>query len=94
MPTNWVRTAAWVPGTKAHTWQAAAASNSTIGIKGMQLAAKVLALTATELFQSPESIERIQEEFDRRRGPDFEYKSFIGNRPPPLDTAVDSSSRN
>lgn len=94
VPTNWVRTAAWVPGTKAHTWQSAAASNTTIGVKAMHLAAKVLALTAVELFQSPASVDRIQAEFERRTGKDFAYEPFIGDRQPPLDTTVESSSRN
>jgi aminobenzoyl-glutamate utilization protein B len=85
VPTNWVRTATWVPGTKAHTWQAVAASNSTIGLKGMHLAAKVLALTAVELYQSPRRILDIRSEFEHRRGEDFVYRSFIGDRRPPLD---------
>jgi aminobenzoyl-glutamate utilization protein B len=85
VPTNWVRTAAWVPGTTAHTWQAVSASNSTIGTKGMRLAATVLALTAVELINSPQLLTNIQTEFEHRRGEDFIYQSFIGDRPPPLD---------
>ena len=39
-PTVGLRAATWVPGTSAHSWQAVAASGSSIGFKGAQLAAK------------------------------------------------------
>jgi len=93
VPTNWVRTAAWVPGTTAHTWQAVSASNSTIGVKGMHLAATVLALTAVELITSQQLLANIQTEFERRRGADFIYQSFIGDRAPPLDYMRNSINR-
>lgn len=91
VPTNWVRTAAWVPGTTAHTWQAVAASNSSIGIKGMNLAATVLALTAVELFNSEQLLGNVQTELERRRGAKFIYKSLVGDRPPPLDYMKESN---
>jgi aminobenzoyl-glutamate utilization protein B len=93
VPTNWVRTATWVPGTTAHTWQAVSASNSSIGIKGMNLAATVLALTAVELFNSQKLLENIRLEFEHRRGANFVYKSFIGDRLPPLDYMRNSINR-
>jgi len=85
VPTIGVRTATWVPGTPGHSWQAVAAGGTTIGLKGMHVAAKTLALTAVDLFTQPETIRAAKEEFARRRGPDFTYQSLIGNRPPPLD---------
>lgn len=84
VPTNWVRAAAWVPGTTAHTWQAAAASNATVGLKGMHVAAKVLALTAVELLRSPRLLVPLREELDERRGAGFRYHALIGDRAPPL----------
>ncbi len=84
-PTNWVRTAAYVPGTSAHSWQSAAASNMSIGLKGMHAAAKTMALTAVELMQSPDLLDDIKQEFDQRRGPDYTYVPLIGDRSPPLD---------
>ena len=88
VPTAGFSTATWVPGTPAHSWQAVAAGGTSIGAKGMQNAAKVLALTAIELFQKPEHIAAAKAEFDQRRGPNFVYESLVGDRKPPLDYRV------
>ncbi len=85
VPTIGVRTATWVPGTAAHSWQAVAAGGTTIGLKGMQVAAKTLALTAIDLFEDPALIAAAKAEFDQRRGADFDYQSMLGDRPPALD---------
>jgi aminobenzoyl-glutamate utilization protein B len=88
VPTAGFSTATWVPGTPAHSWQAVAAGGTSIGNKGMQNAAKVLALTAIELFQKPEHIAAAKAEFEERRGPNFVYRSLLGDRKPPLDYRV------
>jgi aminobenzoyl-glutamate utilization protein B len=85
VPTAGFSTATWVPGTPAHSWQAVAAGGMSIGMKGMQNAAKVLALTAIELFQNPQHIAAAKAEFAERRGPDFVYQNLVGDRKPPLD---------
>jgi len=85
VPTIGFRTATWVPGTPAHSWQAVAAGGMTIGLKGMENASKILALTAADLFSQPELIARARAEFDQRRGADFTYRSAVGDRTPPLD---------
>ena len=85
VPTTGLRTATWVPGTAAHSWQAIAAGGTSIGEKGMIVAAKTLALSAIELFQSPNTIAQAKEEFERRRGPDYHYIPLVGDRKPPLD---------
>ena len=77
--------ATWVPGTPAHSWQAVAAGGTSIGAKGMLLAAKTLALTAIDLFENEELLAAARSEFDRRRGPDFVYRAMLGDRQPPLD---------
>ena len=74
-----------MPGTSAHSWQAVAAGGMSIGTKGMLVAAKTLAMTAVDLLSEPAHIDAAREEFDQRRGPDFEYHSLLGDRPPPLD---------
>lgn len=84
-PTVGFRTATWVPGTPAHSWQAVAAGGTGIGVKGMALAAKTLALSAAKLFKSPRVIEMAKKEFEERRGKDFKYVPLLGNRPPALD---------
>lgn len=85
VPTIGFRTATWVPGTPAHSWQAVAAGGMSIGFKGMENASKVLALTAVELFLQPTLISTARAEFEQRRGADFRYVSAIGDRAPPLD---------
>ena len=84
-PTVGLRTATWVPGTSAHSWQAVAASGSSIGVKGAQVAAKTLALMAAELFTDPELRAAARAEFDAARGEGYEYESLLGDRDPPLD---------
>ena len=84
-PTVGLRTATWVPGTAAHSWQSVAASGMSIGFKGTQIAAKTLTLAAIELYENEELREAARAEFDEARGPDYEYRSLLGDRDPPLD---------
>ncbi len=85
VPTAGMRAATWVPGTAAHSWQAVAAGGTSIGQKGMMVAAKTLALTIAELIESPKVLEKVREEFDNSRGTDFIYEALVGNRGPALD---------
>jgi aminobenzoyl-glutamate utilization protein B len=85
VPTAGLRTATWVPGTAAHTWQAVAAGGTQIGIKGMLLAAKVLATTALDIFNDPFVVEEARREWQESRGPDYQYEALLGDRDPPLD---------
>ena len=85
VPTAGFSTATWVPGTPAHSWQAVAAGGTSIGHKGMMVAAKTLALTTVHLFQNQELIEQAKNEFEERRGDDFEYTPLLGMRKPALD---------
>ena len=84
-PTVGLRTATWVPGTSAHTWQSSAASGMSIGYKGAQVAAKTLTLAAIELYTNPDLRKRARLEFEESRGKDYKYKSLLGDREPPLD---------
>jgi len=85
VPTAGMRAATWVPGTSAHSWQAVAAGGTSIGAKGMMVAAKTLAITAAELLMSEGVIQDATTELTRRTGENFEYKSLLGDREPPLD---------
>ncbi|MGE3666901.1 MAG: amidohydrolase, partial [Steroidobacteraceae bacterium] len=85
VPTVGLNTATWVPGTSAHSWQAAAAGGTGIGLKGMQNASKVLALTAARLYLDPALVKQARAEFDKARGADFVYRPMVGDRKPPLD---------
>ena len=86
VPTVGFGTATWVPGTPAHSWQAAAASGMAIGIKGAVVAAKTLARTVQKLYLEPETIAAARAELAERRGEDFVYAAFVGDREPPLDS--------
>lgn len=85
VPTTEMRAATWVPGTAAHTWQAIAAGGTSIGSKGMMVAARTLALTAAELLSHPELLAEARSEFEQRRGADWRYRPLLGDREPPLD---------
>ena len=56
VPTVGMGAATWVPGTPAHSWQAVAAGGTSIGTKGMMLAAKALSTMAIELFSNTDII--------------------------------------
>ncbi len=85
VPTAGLRVATWVPGTSSHSWQAVAAGGTSIGNKGMVVAAKTLAMTAVDLFTKPDLLASARSEFEGRRGPSFVYEPLLGDRPPPLD---------
>ena len=85
VPTVGLRAATWVPGTSAHSWQAVAAGGTSIGIKGMMVAAKTLALTGMQLIDDPKAISLAKKEFLNQRGLDFKYEPLLGDREPALD---------
>tara|TARA_B100000953_G_C17945360_1_gene398279 strand:- start:53 stop:964 length:912 start_codon:yes stop_codon:yes gene_type:complete len=85
IPTVGFRVATWVPGTSAHSWQAVAAGGTTIGEKGMIIAAKTIALTAIQLIDSPEIVKKAKEEFMLKRGKEFKYIPLLGYRKPALN---------
>jgi aminobenzoyl-glutamate utilization protein B len=85
VPTTGLRTATWVPGTSAHSWQAIAAGGTSIGVKGMMVAAKTLALTGYDLLTDAALRDAAKAEFQERRGPNYHYVPLLGDRPPPLD---------
>lgn len=92
VPTVGLSTATFVPGSAGHSWQNTAAAGSSIGVKGAIVAAKTLALTAAELFVSPDTIRQAKAELDERRGADFVYRPLIGDTPPPLTYRLPSSN--
>lgn len=83
VPTSQLDVATWAPGISPHTWQSTACAGMSIGRKGMVLAAKVLAMTAMDIYQDPQSLTAIREAFDKRRA-GFSYQSRIpaGAKPP------------
>jgi aminobenzoyl-glutamate utilization protein B len=85
VPTSTLSAATWVPGTAAHSWQAIAAGGTSIGAKGMMVAAKTLAFSAIDLFSDASKVAAVRSEFAQLRGPNFKYEPLLGDRDPPLD---------
>ena len=77
--------ATWVPGTPAHSWQAVSAGGTSIGTKGMMVAAKTITATAIDLLIDSNIIKEAKAEFLKLRGEDFKYIPLLGDRPPALN---------
>jgi aminobenzoyl-glutamate utilization protein B len=84
VPTVGLGVATWVPGTSAHSWQAVATNGMSIGFKAMINAAKTIAMTALDLYTNPALIEAAKADWLKRKG-NFQYKTLVGDRKPPLD---------
>ena len=85
VPTVGLRTATWVPGTPSHSWQAIAAGGTSIGLKGMMVAAKTLALTAIDLFTDSSLVESARAAYLKQIPEGWTYNPLLGDRKPPLD---------
>ncbi len=84
VPTVGMRSATWVAGVPAHSWQAVACGGTDIGIKGLVVAAKTIALTAVDLYNNPALISKAKEEFTKAIGI-YNYKALLGDRAPALN---------
>jgi aminobenzoyl-glutamate utilization protein B len=84
VPTVGLYAATWVPGTPGHSWQAVACGGTEIGIKGMIVAAKTIALTAIDLLSDKKIIDSAHQEFKQSKG-DYLYKPLLGDRKPALN---------
>jgi aminobenzoyl-glutamate utilization protein B len=67
-PTAQITACCQALGTPGHSWQFAASSGSSIGHKGMMVAARTLALAALELETRPELLQEARAEFVRQTG--------------------------
>jgi aminobenzoyl-glutamate utilization protein B len=83
VPTSGFSTACFVPGVPGHSWQAVASGGTNIGRRGMNLAAKVLAATAWDLFSRPEHLAAGKTELQRRlNGTTYSTLMEAGQKPP------------
>jgi len=83
VPTTGFTTACYVPGTGAHSWQAVAAGGTTIGRKGMQLAARTMAAIAWDLYRQPETLATAKAELTRHlAGRKYDPLLLPGQKPP------------
>lgn len=88
VPTGQFTTATFVPGVGAHTWQAAACAGTSIGRKGMTVAARTLALAAVELFETPADLDAAKTAIEKRRAGRTWATHIAAGSKPPLDYAV------
>ncbi len=66
VPTAEIRTACWPVGNAGHSWQNTAAAGTTIGTKGMVVAAKAMALTGLDALVDPDLVVQARKEFQAR----------------------------
>ena len=85
VPTSGFSTACFVPGTPGHSWQAVAGGGTNIGRRGMNLAAKVLAATAWDLYESPRHLAAAKAELQRRLSGEKYTSLMEPGQKPPLD---------
>lgn len=71
-------------GTPWHSWAVVACGGMSIGHKGMGYAAKALAMTMVDLYQSETLRNEVKAEFKTKKG-DYVYKGIIPDGPPPLN---------
>ncbi|THH41389.1 amidohydrolase [Neolewinella litorea] len=72
-------------GTPWHSWAVVACGGMSIGHKGLMQAAKALALTAYDLYKSPETVAAMKAEFRERKG-EAVYEAILPAGPPPIPT--------
>ena len=85
VPTTGFNAACWVPGTPGHSWQAVACGGTTIGKKGMTVAARTLAATAYDLFADPKLVAEAKAEHKQRLAGRTYVPLLEKGQQPPLD---------
>jgi aminobenzoyl-glutamate utilization protein B len=81
VPVSELSTACWPTGVPGHSWGNTACSGMSIGHKGMMHAAKIMAVTAMELYTDPEHLVKIREEFERST----DGKTYVSPIPEEVD---------
>ena len=77
----------------SHTWYYASISGTMIGTKALINAAKVLYLTALDIFTKPKELQKAKEEFVSVKGEGYEYVSLIGDAAPPIEFYKQEAAR-
>ncbi len=79
VPTIALTTACYSSGAPGHSWQIVACSGTTIGEKGMSVAAKALASTALDLLNDTNLIAAARADFAKRKE-GIEFKTLMGQK--------------
>jgi len=64
-PLSMLNTACFATGAAGHSWGVVATSGMSIGHKGMLHAAKIMALTAADLYADPKHLSQAHQEFEK-----------------------------
>ena len=88
VPTLSFTTATYAPGTSAHSWQAAAQAGTSIGRKGMLVAARTIALSAVDLLQDANAIDAAKTSFENRKAGRTWKTHIAADSRPPLNYAT------
>ncbi len=70
-----------------HSWAVVACGGMSIGHKGMLYASKAMAMTMTDLYENPKTLEKVKAEYQKRKG-DEVYKAIIPDGPPPIPNTL------
>ncbi len=83
VPTGGFRTTCMAAESPGHSWQNVACIGSTIGEKGIEYAAKIMAITALDLFEKPKLVQAAKVDWKQRMA-NRKYTSLIpkGQKPP------------
>ena len=83
VPTLHLSVTTGAAGAPWHAWPVVACAGMSIGHKGLTYAAKALAATAVDLFESPGQRDAVRKEFaEKTKGQT--YKGYIPAGPPPI----------
>ena len=67
-----------------HSWAVVACGGMSIGHKGMTYAAKAMAMTMGDLFENPDLVSKVKDEYKERKG-DTVYEAIAPDGPPPIN---------
>lgn len=81
VPTAQISVACYAMGTNGHSWEQVAQGKSSVAMKGMHKAGEVLYLSAVDLLENPELIEKAKEEFLSRTKGKFVSPIPDGKKP-------------
>ncbi len=66
-----------------HSWAVVACGGMSIGHKGMIYSSKAMSMTMLDLFENPELVKKVKDEYKQRKGSEV-YKAIIPEGPPPI----------
>jgi len=83
-PTAGLLAASFVKGSPGHHWANVACSGTSVGEKGMVVAAKTLAATALDMMSQPETLSAMQTEFEDMTGGEAYRSPIPADVKPPI----------